>query len=121
MKEKKVPKGYTQQLQLCSITLMTGLVICLRSAAKIIHKAQAITSLAANWHACTTIYSFDELDYETPMAEIASVRTSYPVTSDLDSDNEEVEDDELDNTNLVPVFANTVFYQRGKHFVSIIH
>ncbi|KZV32520.1 hypothetical protein F511_37747, partial [Dorcoceras hygrometricum] len=44
--------------ELCSITLVTGLVICLRSAAKITHKAQAITSLVAKWHACATINSF---------------------------------------------------------------
>ncbi|XP_073156051.1 uncharacterized protein [Henckelia pumila] len=106
------------ELALCSITLVTGLVICLRSAAKITHKAQAITSLAAKWHACATINSFDELDDETPKAEIVSVRTSYPVTSDLDTDNEDVEDDELDNTNLVPVFANTISYQRRQALVT---
>lgn len=100
-------------MQLCSITLVTGLFICLRSAAKITHKAQAVTSLAAKWHACATINQFDELDDETPTAQIASAQAGYPVTSDCDTDNEEGDgDDVLDNTNLVPIYANTVSYQK---------
>lgn len=86
---------------------MTGLFICLRSAAKITHKAQAVTSLAAKWHACATISSFDEVDDVTPPAQIA------PAVADWDTDNEEGDgDDVLDNTNLVPIYVNTISYQR---------
>lgn len=96
-------------MQLCSITMVTGLFICLRSAAKITHKAQAVTSLAAKWHACATINSFDELDDETPPAQIASAAAE----ADCDTDNEEGDgDDALDNTNLVPIYANTISYQK---------
>lgn len=97
-------------LQLCSITLVTGLFICLRSAAKITHKAQSVTSLAAKWHACATISSFDDLGDETPSsAQIASARAP----PDWDTDNEEGDgDDVLDNTNLVPIYANTISYQK---------
>ncbi|KAL1537300.1 hypothetical protein AAHA92_29831 [Salvia divinorum] len=101
------------ELALCSITLVTGLFICLRSAAKITHKAQAVTSLAAKWHACATISSFDEVDDVTPPAQIASA------AADCDTDNEEGDgDDVLDNTNLVPVYVNTISYQRRQALVT---
>ncbi|XXG81937.1 hypothetical protein AAC387_Pa09g2465 [Persea americana] len=54
------------ELALCSMGLVTGLFICLRSAAKITHKAQAITCHAAKWHVCATIDSFDTIDCEAP-------------------------------------------------------
>ncbi|KZV51232.1 hypothetical protein F511_05889 [Dorcoceras hygrometricum] len=103
------------ELTLCSITLVTGLLICLRSAAKITHRAQAVTSLAAKWHACATIESFDALTdgiQTTPI--VAAAVAQHPVTAAIfDSDNEEGDgDNALDNTNLVPIFANTVSYQK---------
>lgn len=107
------------ELALCSITLVTGLFICLRSAAKITHKAQAVTSLAAKWHASATIETFDGLDDETPTAQIASARATYCATADWDTDNEEGDgDDELDNTNVVPAYANTISYQKRQALVT---
>ncbi|XP_041991971.1 uncharacterized protein LOC121742909 [Salvia splendens] len=104
------------ELALCSMTLVTGLFICLRSAAKITHKAQAVTCLAAKWHACATISSFDELDDVTPPAQVASAAAAVV---DWDTDNEEGDgDDELDNTNLVPIYANTVSYQKRQALVT---
>ncbi|GER44918.1 hypothetical protein STAS_21835 [Striga asiatica] len=93
---------------LCSVTLVTSLFFCLRSAAKITHKAQAVTSLAAKWHACATIDSFDEPHDDTPTAVGIG-----PVAASWDSDNEEADgEDVLDNTNLVPIYANTISYQK---------
>ncbi|XP_051128180.1 uncharacterized protein LOC127249452 [Andrographis paniculata] len=107
------------ELALCSMTLVTGLFICLRSAAKITHKAQSVTSLASKWHACATINSFDELDEETPTSQITSSHRAYSVPSHWDSDNEEGDgDDALDNTNLVPIYANTVSYQKRQALVT---
>ncbi|KAG6423544.1 hypothetical protein SASPL_113944 [Salvia splendens] len=100
------------ELALCSITLVTGLFICLRSAAKITHKAQAITSLAAKWHACSTMSSLDEMYDETPRAQNSSIGTVYPVTLDWDSDKEGDEDDELNDTSSVHNYANTISYQK---------
>ncbi|CAA6670014.1 unnamed protein product [Spirodela intermedia] len=48
------------ELTICSLVLVAGILLCLRSAAKITHKAQAITSHAAKWHAFATIDSCDE-------------------------------------------------------------
>ena len=100
-------------VQLCSITLVTGLFICLRSAAKITHKAQSVTSLAAKWHICSTTNSFDDFDAETPRSPITSDQAIY-TDSDAycDTDNEEGDgDDEIDNTNMVPVI-HAVSYQK---------
>lgn len=86
--------------------------MCLRSAAKITHKAQAVTSLAAKWHACATISSFDDIDNETPTGQSATTQVVYPINSSWDTDEEGDGDDVLDNTNMVPVHAHTISYQK---------
>ncbi|KAA8515567.1 hypothetical protein F0562_018822 [Nyssa sinensis] len=106
------------ELALCSITVVTGLFICLRSATKITHKAQSVTSLAAKWHICATINSFDDLDNETPTAQIVSSPV-YPVNANWESDDEEGDgDDELDNTKMVPILAHTISYQKRQALVT---
>lgn len=90
---------------------MTGLFICLRSATKITHRGQAITSLAARWHVCATINSFDELDGETPRAPDSSAQV-FPVTANWESDEEEDGDDDLDNTRIMPIYAHTISFQK---------
>ncbi|OMO64751.1 hypothetical protein COLO4_31853 [Corchorus olitorius] len=98
------------ELALCSISLVIGLFICLRSATKISHRAQSITSLAAKWHVCATINSFDDADGETPTAQIVPSQI-IPPGVDWESDEEE-DGDDLDNTKLVPIFANTISFQK---------
>lgn len=98
-------------MQLCSISLVTGLFICLRSATKITHKAQSITSLAAKWHVCATINSFDDLDGETPTTQTASSQV-FPVDAYCISDDEEEDEDDLDNTRMFPIFAHTISFQK---------
>ncbi|KAJ0082537.1 hypothetical protein Patl1_09833 [Pistacia atlantica] len=108
------------ELALCSISLVTGLFICLRSATKITHKAQSITSLAAKWHVCATINSFDDLDGETPTAENGSSQV-FPVDAYCISDDEEGEGDEddLDNTRMYPIYANTISFQKRQALVTL--
>lgn len=89
-------------------------------AAKITHKAQAVTSLAAKWHACATIDSFDDINGETPRYPIASPWPEYPDTCSWDVDEEGDGDDELDNTNLVPIYANTISYQKRQALGEIL-
>ncbi|KAL3519402.1 hypothetical protein ACH5RR_017551 [Cinchona calisaya] len=108
------------ELALCSITLVTGLFICLRSAAKITHKGQSVTSLAAKWHVCSTINSFNDFDDETPTAHItpdqavcANLNAYYDNTDDEEGDG----DDEIDNTNLVPIL-HTISYQKRQALVT---
>ncbi|XP_076893731.1 uncharacterized protein LOC143545801 [Bidens hawaiensis] len=97
------------ELALCSLTLVSGLCICLRSAAKITHKAQSVTSLGAKWHTCATIDSFENVGptEETP---VASANNHF--NAHMDSDMDEGEEDELDNTKLVPVYRDTISYQK---------
>lgn len=83
-------------------------MILLRSATRITHKAQGVTCLAAKWHVCATIDSFDTAEAETPLtARIASADCVFPVSADQSSDTDDVgdEEDELDNTNFVPSYA----------------
>ena len=97
-------------MQLCSMGLVTGLLICLRSAAKITHKAQAITSHAAAWHVCATIESFDE-DPEMPAPEQRYAHI-YPRAESEDDEDEAESEDGLDDTKLVPAPFNTISFQK---------
>ncbi|KAJ0965465.1 hypothetical protein J5N97_026603 [Dioscorea zingiberensis] len=117
----KVTFSNTGELALCSIGLVMGLCICLRCAAKITHKAQAITSTAAAWHVFATV------DYRDP--ESPPTATSHPinppVNSNTDADDEsedEVgdEDDlgEIDEKKLHPHQMNTISYQRRQALVT---
>uniref|UniRef100_M1B0T4 Extracellular ligand-gated ion channel n=1 Tax=Solanum tuberosum TaxID=4113 RepID=M1B0T4_SOLTU len=106
------------ELALSSITLVTGLFMCLRSAAKITHKAQAVTSLAAKWHACATISTLDDMTEETPMARTVTSQVVYPINSSWDTDEEGDGDDVLDNTNMVPIHASTISYQKRQALVT---
>ncbi|XP_052178627.1 uncharacterized protein LOC127792225 [Diospyros lotus] len=109
------------ELALCSVSLLAGLTILLRSATKITHKAQSITSLAAKWHVCATIESFEAvIESETPMAQVSSTRP-VPVTADLTSDTEDVgyEEDEIDNTRIIPAYAySTISFQKRQALVT---
>ncbi|KAI7731016.1 hypothetical protein M8C21_017410, partial [Ambrosia artemisiifolia] len=62
------------ELALVSVSLLAGLMILLRSATRITHKAQGVTCLAAKWHVCATIDVFEspEADTETPPVAVVS-------------------------------------------------
>ncbi|KAL6543134.1 hypothetical protein OROHE_010654 [Orobanche hederae] len=105
---------HTGELAVCSVSLLTGLLIILRSATRITHKAQAVTCLAAKWHVCATIDSFDTAEAETPIARIADEKF-FSGSSDGSSDLEDVgdEEDELDNSKFVPSYAHsTISFQK---------
>lgn len=97
-------------MQLCSITLVTGILIILRSATKITHKAQAVTCLASKWHICATLDSFYATDGETPTTPLTIRPTIDAGSEDDDADDEE---DELDNTKWIPAYAHsTISFQK---------
>uniref|UniRef100_A0A7C9AAA1 Uncharacterized protein n=1 Tax=Opuntia streptacantha TaxID=393608 RepID=A0A7C9AAA1_OPUST len=98
------------------MTLVAGLMIILRSATKITHKAQAITCLATKWHACATVDSFiNASDPETPIAQIAH-EASFPDYShhgDSDGDDAGDEEDDVDSTKFLPAYAySTISFQK---------
>uniref|UniRef100_A0A2P2IPC0 Uncharacterized protein MANES_04G166200 n=1 Tax=Rhizophora mucronata TaxID=61149 RepID=A0A2P2IPC0_RHIMU len=107
------------ELVICSINLVTGLFICLRSAAKITHKAQSIRSLAAKWHVCATINSYDDIDGETRTSQISSSQVS-PVNIDWVLDDEEEDGDDLDSTKMVPIFAHTISFHKRQALVTYL-
>ncbi|KAF5199358.1 putative transmembrane protein [Thalictrum thalictroides] len=110
------------ELALCSMTMMAGLYILLRSATKITHKAQSITCLAAKWHICATLDSFDPThDSETPMTQIASTGQLFANNMGNESDGDDVGDEECDiNTTriLTPAYSHTICFQKRMALVT---
>ena len=110
--------------QLCSMTLVTALLILLRSASKITHKAQAVTCLAAKWHVCATLESFDQTvesfdqTVETPTLVARNNNDNnnvHDVVTLTESDSDEYgdEEDDLDNNDIIPVYAfSTMSFQK---------
>lgn len=107
------------ELALCSIILVTALCICLRSATKITHRAQSIACLAAKWHICATINSFDMADGDMPTAQIPSSRI-FPACDDSESDDEEKDEDDLDTTKMFPIYAHTWSFQKRQALVTYL-
>ncbi|KAL8469873.1 hypothetical protein ACS0TY_032656 [Phlomoides rotata] len=110
----------TGELAVCSLSLVAGLLILLRSASRITHRAQAVTSLAAKWHVCATIDSFDASEGETPVAVVADGQ-SFAGKSYGSSEFDDVgdEEDELDNTKLIPSYAcSTISFQKRQALVT---
>ncbi|KAK4275409.1 hypothetical protein QN277_018496 [Acacia crassicarpa] len=112
----------TGELALCSVTLLSALSIILRSATKITHKAQAITGLAAKWHACATLDAFDGMaEGETPTGQIARERVYPRVGTDGESEAEDDPGDEeceINSTRLMPLYAcTTISYQKRQALV----
>lgn len=68
-----------------------------------------MTCLAAKWHVCCTIDSFESAE-ETPTAQIASC-TSQSYSSE-DEEEEKDGEDALDNTKMVPKFSTISFQKR---------
>ncbi|CAK7350140.1 unnamed protein product [Dovyalis caffra] len=107
------------ELALCSITLVTGLLIILRSATKITHKAQAVTSLAAKWHICATLDTFDATEGETPRLGSGQVFPVVGTDGESEGDDAGDEEDELDNTKLIPAYAySTISFQKRQALVT---
>lgn len=108
-------------MQLCSVSLVVGLLVCLHSAAKITHKTQSITSVAAAWHADATIHAFDN-DLEDPdpalpastgyMAPANAYRLASGEESDDDDDDDARSEDSLDDSKLVPFQVNNMCFQK---------
>ncbi|XP_021905984.1 uncharacterized protein LOC110820714 isoform X2 [Carica papaya] len=110
------------ELALCSVTVVTALLIILRSATKITHKAQAVTCLAAKWHVCATLDSFETADGETPRVDVEGGPQIFPVGDEGESeDTEDVgdEEDDLDNNKWIPAYAySTISYQKRQALVT---
>ncbi|KAK3199820.1 hypothetical protein Dsin_023235 [Dipteronia sinensis] len=101
------------ELALCSMTLVTALLMLLRSATKITHKAQGVTCLAAKWHVCATLDSFEANESEVPRAPAVTARVFPSSHEDSDGDDAGDEEDDLDNSKLIPAYAySTISFQK---------
>ncbi|KAJ1271229.1 hypothetical protein BS78_06G112900 [Paspalum vaginatum] len=114
------------ELALCSVSLVTGVLICLHSAAKITHKTQSITSVAATWHADATINSLDR-DQENPRTpskaclhphqHAPTTTTTSPFSAMASaSSGEESDDDESRSEDSVDTLKFTSFHATNISF-----
>lgn len=94
----------------------------LRSATKITHKAQSVTSLASKWHVCATLDSFD--DGETPRTPAIHDQQVLPhvgTNGKSEGDDPGEEEDELDNCKLIPAYAcSTISYHNRQALGNIV-
>ncbi|OAY74160.1 hypothetical protein ACMD2_12923 [Ananas comosus] len=114
----------SQFASLCSIVLVTGLLICLRSAAKITHQAQALTGLAAKWHVCATT-EFSDFDLEAPSSDAApKTYCVYPASDSEDESSSSYDgtgdEDALENTKIVKPLARTISFQNRQALVTYL-
>lgn len=111
------------EIALCSTGLVTGLLVCLRSAAKITHKAQAITSHAATWHVSATIDSFAG-DSDTTSPETSSMingaREDGSESGDDNEDDLSDDEDELDDSKLVSSNISTTSFHKRQALVTYL-
>ncbi|PUZ76186.1 hypothetical protein GQ55_1G269700 [Panicum hallii var. hallii] len=116
-------------LALCSLSLVAGLLVCLHSAAKITHKTQAMTSVAAAWHADATVLAFDN-DQEDPdpdlpptagyLAPANAYRVAAGDESGSDDDDSHSETSSLDDPKYVPFQTNNICFQKRQALVTYL-
>nr|CAB3484658.1 unnamed protein product [Digitaria exilis] len=118
------------ELALCSMSLVTGLLICLHSAAKITHKTQSITSVAAAWHADATINSL-ERDQENPRTPSKAFLqhqhapvSPFPVASassgEESDDDESRSEDSVDTSRFASFHVTNVSFQKRQALVTYL-
>ncbi|KAJ1253904.1 hypothetical protein BS78_K155900 [Paspalum vaginatum] len=120
------------ELALCSLSLVAGLLVCLHSAAKITHKTQAMTSVAAAWHADATVHAFDN-DQENPDPDLPPTAgylapaNAYRVAAGDESGTDDDDDDSrsdtsssLDDPKYVPFQANNISFQKRQALVTYL-
>ncbi|KAL5208754.1 hypothetical protein ABZP36_033189 [Zizania latifolia] len=126
----KINLAIAGELVLCSISLVAGLLVCLHSAAKITHKTQAITSVAAEWHADVTIRAFNN-DLENPDPELPPPPTTgylapanaYRVAPGDESDyydDDSVSDGSLDESKFVHFQTNNSCFEKRQALVTYL-
>lgn len=116
------------------MSLVTGLLICLHSAAKITHKTQSITSVAAAWHADATINSLDR-DQENPrtpskayLHQQHAPASPFPVASassgEESDDDESRSEDSVDTSRFASFHVTNISFQKrqalGKHCAFLV-
>ncbi|KQK17580.1 uncharacterized protein LOC100842014 [Brachypodium distachyon] len=111
----------TSELALCSVVLMSGLIIILSSAAKITHQAQALTGQTTKWHACCTIEPVPDEEVD-PGSNQNSMLEEYPESdSDCESSEETGDEDLLENTRfMLPHTVHVISFQKRQALVTYL-
>ncbi|KAL6838336.1 hypothetical protein ACP4OV_031840 [Aristida adscensionis] len=116
----KVNIDTAAELALCSGSLVTGLLICLHSAARITHKTQAITSVAAAWHAEATMNSM-ERDQENPRTPSKAPASPFPAvdtsSADESDDDESRSEDSVDTSRF---HVTNISFQKRQALVTYL-
>jgi len=109
--------------QLCSVVLMSGLIIILSSAAKITHQAQALTGHTTKWHACCTIAPVPDEEGEPGSNQNSMIEQDPSSDSDTESSEETGDEDLLENTKIHLPQAHVISFQKrqalGNHSPAI--
>ena len=98
--------------QLCSVVLMSGLIIILSSAAKITHQAQALTGHTTKWHACCTIAPVPDEEGEPGSNQNSMIEQDPSSDSDTESSEETGDEDLLENTKIHLPQAHVISFQK---------
>ncbi|EER90079.1 uncharacterized protein LOC8067683 [Sorghum bicolor] len=109
----------TGELALCSVVLMSGLIIILSSAAKITHQAQALTGHTTKWHACCTIEPVLE-DGEPGSNQNSMIEQEPESDSDTEYSEETGDEDLLENTKIHMPHAHVISFQKRQALVTYL-
>lgn len=93
---------YVQKIRVSSIVQVVGTILCLNAAAKITHRAQAIGSLASQWHALLTCSSTD-----TPQIRMTSSAGSLEVANMSSSLYVNYSESDLESMDFITTTTNT--------------
>ncbi|OEL22193.1 hypothetical protein BAE44_0016791 [Dichanthelium oligosanthes] len=112
----------TGELALCSVVLMSGLIIILSSGAKITHQAQALTGHTTKWHACCTMEPAPDEEGGEPGSNQNSMIEQDPSSdSDTESSEETGDEDLLENTKIrLPQHAHVISFQKRQALVTYL-
>ncbi|CAL9232959.1 unnamed protein product, partial [Arabidopsis halleri] len=111
------------ELALCSISLVSGLFICLKSATQMTHKAQSVTSIATKWNVCASLDTFDVLDDgETPKCPTTIQHSQILSRRNVIQSSDDDEEGEGDHNDLDihPIFARAVSSQKRQALVTYL-
>ncbi|WVZ79315.1 hypothetical protein U9M48_026909 [Paspalum notatum var. saurae] len=110
----------TGELALCSVVLMSGLIIILSSAAKITHQAQALTGHTTKWHACCTIEPLPNEEGEPGSNRSSMIEQDTESDSDTECSEETGDEDLLENTKIHMPHAHVISFQKRQALVTYL-
>ncbi|XP_078182023.1 uncharacterized protein LOC144575678 [Carex rostrata] len=110
----------TGELAMCSIMLVSGLLIIIRGAVKITHQALALTSHAAKWHACATMEEIDTVDSSGATKPNSVYSMNFSDESSEEDLSGDSDDEVLEDTKFITIHANTVSFQKRQALVTYL-